>query len=199
MTLVDRVRNICLSPASEWPVIEQENTPPAELVVGYLIPLAAIGAVAGFIGSSLLRSILPFGGSVGVGVVVGLIAAIVSFLLTIVGCFVIAFIINALAPTFGGRQDSNQAFKTSVYSYTPGLVAAILTILPILGSLVTIIAGLYGLYLLYLGLPIMMKAPQDKAPAYTIVVILASIVLMLVISMVVGLFAGAGIFGARAF
>ena len=197
MTLVDRVRNICVSPASEWPVIEQENTSPAELVTSYLIPLAAVGAVAGFIGSTLLLAVLPFAGVLRLGLVAGLVAACVSFVLTIAGCFVIAFIINALAPTFGGLQDSNQAFKASVYSYTPGLVAGILTLLPILGSLAAIIGGLYGLYLLYLGLPIMMKAPQDKAPAYTIVVVVASIVLMIVISTVVGLFAGAGMLGAR--
>lgn len=196
MQLVDRVRNICVSPVTEWPVIERETTPQSELVTGYLIPLAAIGAVAGFIGSTLLRAVLPIG-PVSVGLAAGLVAACVSFVLTIVGCFVIAFIINALAPTFGGRQDTNQAFKVSVYSYTPGLVAGILAILPILGPLVAIIAGLYGLYLLYLGLPVMMKAPQDKAPAYTIVVVVASIVLMLVVSAVLAIVAGAGMFGSR--
>ena len=198
MALVDRVRNICVNPITEWPVIEQETTQPAELVISYLIPLAAIGAVAGFIGSTLLRAALPFG-PIRVSLAAGLVAACVSFLLTIVGCFVIAFIINALAPTFGGRQDTTQAFKVSVYSYTPGLVAGILTILPILGSLVAIIAGLYGLYLLYVGLPVVMKAPQDKALAYTIVVVVASIVLMVVISAVLGLFAGAGMLGSRLF
>lgn len=198
MALVDRVRNICVSPATEWPVIEMETTRPSELVTSYLIPLAAIGAVAGFIGSTLLRAVLPFG-PINIGLGAGLVAACLSFVLTIVGCFVIAFIINALAPTFGGRQDTNQAFKASVYSYTPGLVAGILAILPILGSLVAIIAGLYGLYLLYVGLPVVMKVPQDKALAYTIVVVVASVVLMGVITVVLGLFAGAGMLGSRLF
>ena len=95
-------------------------------MTSYLAPLAAVGAVAGFIGSMLFRAALPFGASVTGGFVGGLIGACVSFVMTIVGCFIIGFIINALAPTFGGRQDSNQAFKTAVYSYTPGLVAAVL-------------------------------------------------------------------------
>ncbi len=54
MAFVDRVRNICVTPATEWPVIEQENTPPSELLVSYLAPLAAAGAAAGFVGSALL-------------------------------------------------------------------------------------------------------------------------------------------------
>jgi hypothetical protein len=59
MAFVDRVRNICVTPATEWLVIEQENTPVSELVVSYLAPLAAAGSVAGFIGSALLTSVLP--------------------------------------------------------------------------------------------------------------------------------------------
>ncbi|MBS1818478.1 MAG: YIP1 family protein [Acidobacteria bacterium] len=191
MTLVDRVRNICVSPNTEWPVIAQERTEPATLVTSYLLPLAAIGAVASFIGSSMLRAVLPFGG-LGGGIISGLIGACVSILLTIIGCYVIAFIINALAPTFGGRSDFNQAFKTSVYSYTPGLAAGVLLIIPVLGWLVAMIAGLYGLYLLYLGLPVMMQSPKEKAVGYTVIVVVASIVLWFVVTMIMAVLGFAG-------
>lgn len=196
MALVDRVRNICVSPSTEWPVIEQERAEPAELVISYLAPLAAVSAVAGFIGSTVLRSILPFGG-ISIGFIGGLIALCISFVMTIVGCFIIAFIINALATTFGAKPDFNQAFKTSIYSYTPGLVAGVLQVIPFLGSLVVLIAGLYGLYLLYIGLPVTMKVPQDRAAGYTIVIVIASIVLMVVLSFVMGLFGFMGMMGAR--
>ena len=126
MALVDRVRNICVSPATEWAVIEQERAEPAELTVSYLAPLAAIGAVAGFVGATALRSVMPFMGGGITGFIASLIGACVGFVMTIVGCYVIAFIINALAPTFGAKPDFNQAFKTSIYSYTPGLVAGVL-------------------------------------------------------------------------
>ncbi|RYD42182.1 MAG: YIP1 family protein, partial [Sphingomonadales bacterium] len=43
-----------------------------------------------------------------------------------------------------------------------------------------------GLYLLYLGLPVLMKAPLDKALGYTVVVIIVYIVLFLVVGAVVG-------------
>ena len=199
MALVDRVRNICVSPATEWTVIEQERAEPAELTVSYLAPLAAIGAVAGFVGATMLRAVLPFVGGGITGFIAGLIGACVSFVLTIVGCFVIAFIINALAPTFGARTDFNQAFKTSVYSYTPGLVAGVLQIVPLLGGLIAMIAGLYGLYLLYVGLPVTMKAPREKAAAYTVVVVIASIVLMIVVSVIMGIFGVMGVMGSRMF
>ena len=111
--------------------------------------------------------------------------------MTIVGCYIISAIIDALAPTFGGRKDSTQAFKVAVYSYTPGLVAGVLQVLPMLGALVALVAGLYGLYLLYLGLPVLMKSPQDKTLVYAAVVVVCSIVVMMVVGLVIGLFGGA--------
>ncbi len=140
---------------------------------------------------------MPFVGTYRAPIVSALVAACITLVMTVVGCFIIAFIINALAPTFGARQDSTQAFKVSVYSYTPGLAAGVLQILPVLGGLVALIAGLYGLYLLYLGLPIVMKAPQDKALPYAAVIVVCSIVLMLIIGGVMGVlgFAGASIAG----
>jgi hypothetical protein len=194
MSIVDRVRNICVTPATEWPVIENESTAPADLVVSYLAPLAAIGAIAGFIGSVFLTSMLPFGG---MGLFGGLVAAVVGFVMIIVMCFLIAFIVNVLAPTFSGRQDFNQAFKATVYAYTPALVAGVAQIIPILGGLVAFIASLYSLYVLYLGLPYLMKAPKDKAPGYVIVVAICALVAGFIIFGVMGMFIGAGLIGSR--
>jgi hypothetical protein len=195
MTLVDRVRNICVSPATEWPVIERETTQPAELVTGYLVPLAAVGAVAGLIGSVIVGAMIA---SIGVRVplLASLIGAVVSVVFTVLFCFVIAFIINALAPTFGGRPDSNQALKTAVYSYTPALAAGVTRVIPLLGNVVVFVASLYSLYVLYLGLPGMMKAPKDRAPGYTVVVVIASIVIGVVVSGLFALLGGLGILGA---
>ena len=198
MTLVDRVRNICVSPATEWPVIELETTPPAGLVTGYLVPLAAVGAVAGFIGSVLVSAAISAVG-VRVSLLGSLIGELVGVVFTVIFCFVVAFIINALAPTFGGRPDMNQALKTAVYAYTPALAAGVTRVIPVLGGFVVFIASLYSLYVLYLGLPVTMKAPKDKAPGYTVVIVIASIVIGVVVSGVFLLLGGLGMMGAGTF
>ena len=110
----------------------------------------------------------------------GLTGAVFAFVFAIVGVFILAFIINALAPTFGAQKDSNKAFKVAVYSYTPAWIAGALQILPAL-AILGVLAALYGLYLLYLGLPALMKAPQDKAIGYTAVVVVCAIVLSIVV------------------
>jgi hypothetical protein len=113
-------------------------------------------------------------------------SALVTYLLTLGGVYVLALIIDALAPNFGGTQNQGQALKVAAYSSTASWVAGIFGLVPILGWLG--ILGLYSLYLLYLGLPVLMKAPEEKAMGYTGVVIIAAIVLFLVIGLVAGTF-----------
>ncbi|HJZ72285.1 MAG TPA: Yip1 family protein [Vicinamibacterales bacterium] len=197
MDTVTRAKNICLTPNTEWPVIAEEQTPPAALITGYVVPLAAIGAVAGLIGGSLVGISVPFGGTYRVPLTAGLVTAVFTFVMAIVGVFLISVVINVLAPTFGGQQNSSQALKVAVYSYTPAWIAGVLHVLPLLGAL-GLIAALYGLYLLYLGLPRVMKCPEDKALAYTAVVVVCAIVLAVVTTAVTAAVAGAGMLTSAA-
>ena len=191
MDTVTRVKNICLTPATEWPVIAAEQTPAAALLGGYVVPLAAIGAVAGLIGGSLIGFTVPFGGTYRVPLVAGVVGAAFTFIMAIVGVFILSLVINALAPTFNGQKNSGQALKVAVYSYTPAWIAGALHVVPPLGVL-AILAALYGLYLLYLGLPRLMHCPDDKALPYTAVVVVCAIVLGFVTSAVGVAVAGAG-------
>ena len=197
VSIVDRAKNICLTPTTEWPVIAAEPATPGGLITGYVVPLAAIGAIAGFIGGSIVGQTLPFAGTYRVPLVSGLVAAVLMLGLAVVGVFVLSLVINALAPTFGGEKNSTQALKVAVYSYTPAWIAAALNIIPVLGIL-AIFGAFYGMYLLYLGLPRLMKCPEDKAIPYTAVVIICAIVLSFVITAIGAMFVGAGLIGAGA-
>ena len=192
--LVERVKAILLTPRTEWPRIAAEGTTPREIYLRYVAPLAALGVVASFLGQVLVGLPVPMLGTVRVGVGAGLAAAILHFLLTFASVFIVAQIVDALAPTFGGEKNPLAALKVTAYSFTPAWVAAILTILPAL-ALVATLVGLYGLYLLYLGLPVLMRAPADRALGYTVVVVLCAIVVSMVIASVTGLVTG-GLFGA---
>src|SRR4029077_17776534 len=124
---------------------------------GYVLPLAAIGAVAGLIGGSLAGYTLPFAGRYRVPLTTGLATACFTIVMAVVGVFLISLIINALAPTFGAEKNSAQALKVAISSYTPAWIAGVLHVLPMLSTVVLLLAGLYSLYLLYLGLPPLMK------------------------------------------
>ena len=54
MALIDRVQSILLKPKQTWPVIAAEGGDVASIYTGYVMILAAIPAVAGFIGLTLV-------------------------------------------------------------------------------------------------------------------------------------------------
>jgi hypothetical protein len=189
MNLVNRVKNILLQPQSEWQVIEPEQTDPQTLYTGYIMILALIPAVAGLIGTTFMVSFM--GGRVGMGFVIG--AAIMQYVLSLVMVFVVAFIADLLAPSFDGQKNLNQALKLTAYAMTAAWVAGVFTLIPFLGWLLSLLGALYGLYLFYLGAPLLMKVPAAKTVGYTVVVVLAAIVVGFIIGMI-----NAGILGMGA-
>jgi hypothetical protein len=186
MNLVQRVQRILLSPRTEWEVIDAEPATPAGLYTGYIMPLAAIGPVAQLIGYSVFGITVPFMGTYRVPFGSALITALVTYILTLAGTYLMALIIDALAPTFNGQRSPIQALKVAAYSSTAAWVAGIFALVP--GLRLLSILGLYSLYLLFLGLPVLMKSPRERAVGYTAVVVVAGIVIFFVIGTIAGRF-----------
>jgi len=184
MNLVDRAKKILLQPKTEWPVIAAEPHTVQGLYTGYVMILAAIPAVASFIGYSLI-GVSMLGTSYRWPITNGIAHLVVSYLLSLGWVYVLALIIDALAPNFGGEKNFMQALKVSAFSPTAMWIAGIFSIVPLLAILG--IVGLYSLYLLYTGLPVLMKTPEDKAVPYTVVVIIVAIVLAIIVGALAGL------------
>jgi len=190
MNLVERAQAILLKPAQTWPVIDAEPATVASIYKDWLVIMAAIPAVCGFIGMSVVGMGM-FGFGYRMPLVGGLVTAIVGYGLSLAMAFVMALIVDALAPSFGGTKNQVGALKVMAYGMTAVYVAGVLKLIPALGML-GILAACYSIYLVYLGLPVVMKCPQDKAAGYTAVVILIGIVAMVVVGTVSGLFLGFG-------
>lgn len=184
MNLVDRVKNLLLSPAKEWETIKGESWTIGDLFTKYAIILAAIPAVAGFIGYSLFGISYGFG-SYKLGFGTSLTWAILTYVLSLVGVYVLGFIIDLLAPSFGSTKNMVASLKVAVFSSTPGWVAGILNIFPALGILV-LIASIYGLVLLYMGLERIKSVPKEKMVGYFVVVLIAAIIVYVIIGAIVG-------------
>ncbi|MGH7626196.1 MAG: Yip1 family protein [Gemmatimonadaceae bacterium] len=190
MSLADRAKNIILSPKTEWPVIDTEQTTVSELYSRYIIPLVLIGPVAGFIGSMVFGLHIPLVGTYRptIGTAIG--SAVTRFVLGLIGVYVLAVIIDMLAPSFDGQRNQIQALKVAAYSSTASWVAGVFGIFPLLAWLA--ILGLWSLYLLYTGLPVLMKSPPEKSMGYTIVIIIAAIILAVIIGVIARSLFGAG-------
>lgn len=174
--IIKRVIAIITKPAEEWEVIKNESMTVGDMFLKYAIFLAAIPAIAYFIGFALI-GISVMGFTVRYPMSNALIGAILMYVMQLVGIFVIGFVIDALATTFGSQKDMVGSMKTAVFAYTPGLIAGIFYIIPAL-AILAIIGGLYGLYLMYLGLKIVKNPPQDKLMGYFIVSLIVAAVVM---------------------
>ncbi len=183
MNLVARAKGILANPRQEWAAIDAEPLDIGQLLVGYVLPLAAIGPIATIIGWSAFGLGGMFRPSM--GTIIGI--AVTSYILTIVGIFILAWVINALAPTFSATPSMPQAIKVAAYSATAAWIAAIFNIMPVL-AILGVIGGLYSLYLCWIGLPILMKAPPEKATTYVFAVIVALIVIYVIIGMMTRMF-----------
>ena len=179
--LVNRIKNILFTPNTEWDVIDAEPATVQGLYKGYVFILAAIGPVANLIGSELFGH-----GFLGISyhppLIGAVVSAIVAYILALAGVYVLALVIDGLAPSFGGEKNKIQAFKVAVYSSTAAWVAAVFGLLPPASALSII--GIYSLYLLYLGIPKLMKAPPEKAALYSIITIVVAMAIWIVVDVV---------------
>jgi Yip1 domain. len=183
--IIERVKAILMAPGTEWPVVAAESATTNSLYAGYIAIVAAFPILAGFIKGSLIGTSI-FGITVRTPIGMGIVGMVLHYVLTLVLVYVMALIINALAPTFGGHKDMTQALKTVAYSWTASWVAGIAVIVPWLGWLVAVAGAVYAIYLLYLGLPHTMKCPAEKAGGYTAVSVIIAIVLSWIIALIVG-------------
>ncbi|MCC6826767.1 MAG: YIP1 family protein [Novosphingobium sp.] len=178
-SIVERAKAIILTPKDEWPRIATETTSQGDILKGYVLPLAAIGPVAAFIGGQVF-GYGALGFSYRPSLVFSLSSALISFALAIVGVFVLTFIADFLAPKFQGESNRAQAFKLVAYGSTASWLAGVFGLIPSLGFFGLL--GLYSIYLIYIGATPLMKVPAEKAGGYTAVTIVCAIVLALIVA-----------------
>ncbi|MGA9291991.1 MAG: Yip1 family protein [Ignavibacteriaceae bacterium] len=191
MNLVDRAKNILFSPASEWETIKSETVTNNELFTKYAVILAAIPAVAGLIGYSVFGISFGFG-RITLGLGTTIVWAILTYVLSLVSVYVMGWIIDVLAPSFGSTKDLNASLKVAVFSYTAAWVGGIFHILPYL-SFLAALTSIYSLVLLYMGLKRVKTVPEDKMLGYFVVIIVVAIVLYFIIGAIVAGVAFGGI------
>lgn len=185
MNLVNRAKNILLTPKTEWQVISLEQPVNNQIIMGYLVPFVLLGALAAFIGYGLI-GFSVFGVHTG-SISFGLYNAILRIVLGIGSVYVTAFVLDALAPSFGSQKDFGRSLQLVVYASTPSLVAGLFAFLPLLSGIVALAGVVYSIYLWYLGLGPIKNTPEDKKVIYLLVTYAVLLVAYFIISFIVGL------------
>ena len=187
MNIIERVKNILISPKTEWGVIDSETSTPASLFTGYVLPLALISSAG-----TLLKGLL-FAGTFGFTYFI--LGAVIAFIACIIAFYVSAIIIDLLAPSFASEKNLNKSAQLVAYSSTPSYVAGLLAFIPVIGWLIALAAWVYGIYIMYLGIGPLKRTPEDKKVVYMIV----SFILMIALYFIVAAILGVILYGALGF
>jgi hypothetical protein len=167
--LIARVKAILLHPSKEWAIIENEKASLQSLFRDYLAPLAAIPALANFLGALVAGAHSPFAALAG---------SVIAYAFSVGAVYAIGWVIYQLADNFSARQDQMKAMKTAVYSSTPIWLAGIVFIAPVFQFF--FILSLYSIFILYRGLQILMKSPEDKVTGYESAIVGVAVVLFII-------------------
>ena len=186
MDIIGRVKGILLTPETEWAAIEHEPGTPGYLFPHYVVYLAAIPPLAGFVGSSIVGVAGP-GGTSRVPLFAGLLGAVIAYVLSFAAVYAVAIVVDQLAPRFKGQRAFAGALKVTVYAFTPYWVLGICQLIAGL-RFVGYVAALFGIYLLWLGLPRRMKAPPDRAVSYVATTAACAIVALAIITLIEDVF-----------
>ncbi len=185
MSLVNRAKNMLLTPKTEWQAISLEQPVNNNIIMGYLVPFVLLAAAAAFIGYGLIGfSVLGFHT---VGISWGIYNAILRIVLGIGSVYVTAFVLDALAPSFGSQKDFGRSLQLVVYGSTPSLVAGLFAFLPLLAGLVALAGAVYSIYLWYLGLGPIKNTPEDKKVVFLLVTYAVLLVAYFILTAILGL------------
>ena len=187
--IVSRIKKLLLQPNEEWDAVKNENLTVADIYTTYLIVVAAVPAIAGFIGMTVVGVSAPFVGMVRIGVFHAISAAVFSYCFSLVGVYAGAFVLNKLAPAFKSTPNMINALKLVGFTVLPVWAAGVVTIIPMLGALVVLV-GLYAIYICYLGLPKLMGTPADKVVPYLLISAVVMIAIQVVAALIVSAFRG---------
>lgn len=194
MNLIERAKNMLITPKTEWLVIDTESATPQFILMNYVLPLAIFSSLGKILGGlmsvAFLDSYLIW-------------VAVVGFFSIVIGFYISIYVIDMLAPSFDSEKNLGKSAQLVAYSNTPVWVAGFLSFLPVIGVLLAIAGWVYSIYLFYNGLGILKKTPEDKKVVYMVVAIIVMIAITMIISAILmGIFAsiiGFGVMGRGMF
>ena len=170
----NRIKGIITAPDKEWDVIQAEPNDQNEIIVNYVVPVIALGAITTFIGKAAMEMFSVYD---------GFMLAISYFLSTLAGLYISAVVLSELAPSFDTKKDFSASLKLIVYAATPALAAAVVAALHPGLSFIGLF-GLYSIYLFWIGLPKILETPEEKRIGFVLVSALVILAITFIINFI---------------
>lgn len=176
-TTVRWVTGMLKDPDGTAAAYRETRAPWQQTFVQITLPVYVVSAVAGFVLSLVFGRPFLYGAEAGAPAFF-----LVSLLWSVAFLFVVVFIFDYFAGTFGGQREYNASFAALSLAWVPALVGGILSPLPLIGWIIGFAAAIYGLVLLYRLIPLFMGVPQDKRVVHFVVSLLVAFVVNLIVA-----------------
>jgi Yip1 domain len=183
---IERARQMLFQPREAWQRTNGEFNKVSGIFRSYVIPLSAIPPVAYVLGVAIFQEQGTMFGTIEASMGAAVQDAVIRYVLGLAGVFLLAVVLDLLAPAFAGNANRVQALKVAAYGNTAAWLFGILAIVPRLGRF-SIIGMLWTLYLVYLGAPLLMKIPTDRQDRITAFGLIAAAATAIVALLVEGL------------
>ena len=111
-----------------------------------------------------------------------ILSTVATIIMGAIAMGALSFIVSALSGTFGGKRDFSLALAAATLAFVPGYVGQALVWLPWIGWLLGIGLGIFSLVQLWQIIPMYLDVPDSKRVMHYIVSIVATIIVMMIVS-----------------
>ncbi len=175
---LSNAKDILLHQNAEWSRMMKEESDRQSLL-RYAITLILIAYALLFVLTALfwmaISAVIPF------SVLHAITVVVVQCALTVASLYFVPSILGALAPSFGGKNDSLSALKLFVFAGTPAWIGTSIGIIPLFGWLLALAGAVFGIYLFWQHVAEAMSIPAEKKVGYVVVAIITLAVIQIVI------------------
>ena len=176
-------------PSQQWASIRERNTSSTTALMHVLV-LAAIPAIAGYVGSAHV------GWQIGTGPTRYMTddsaaTIFITCYVALVACIlVLGRTIHWMAETYGSAPQKNLALAIAAYSATPLFLTGLVGFYPSLWlfMLVGLMGIAYSVYLLYTGVPIVLQVPKEQGFVFSSAILTVGLVTLVGLMVVTILF-----------
>lgn len=175
----EKLKKLLTQPQKTWHDIAQETNSVKQIFKEQLLYIALVPVLTSFVSDVIIGVEMfekthrkPFYSSL-----VNSFLYYISILLLIT---ILSIALKIIANLFDLKVNFEKAFKLVNYSFYPILLFSVISLIP--GSSF-LIAGLivYSLYVFYIGLPILIKNPEDKSIVFSTLMVGLLIVLTIIL------------------
>ncbi|MBK7172121.1 MAG: YIP1 family protein [Bacteroidales bacterium] len=183
-SLLNRVKGIMLKPKDEWYIIDKEPADKKKLLLGYVLILACIPAIAYVVLYGVIG--ITSWGVTSRSLETGIVKAMVQLLGALTGVYCYAWVIDRLAPSFESETNPGKSFQLASYSITPVWILGIFNLVNFLSSIVFFLGVFYSIYILKQGIPVLKNTPEDKVTGYLVISIISYVIIYFALNLILG-------------